>query len=498
MTTGSTAVRVAIVGTGFGGLGMAIQLQRAGEHDFVLLERAGDLGGTWRDNHYPGAACDVPSHLYSFSFAPNADWSRSFSEQPEIHAYLRRCATESGVLDKVRFDHELLAADWDEDAQVWRIRTTGGDLDAQVLVSACGPLSDPVVPKLPGLETFEGATFHSADWDHEYDLTGKRVAVVGTGASAIQFVPQIQPKVEQLHLFQRTAPWVMPRHDRAYTRPEQWAFRHLPGFQRVSRTAIYWGRESYVIGFALQRRALKVAELIARRHLTRSVDDAELRAKLTPAYAIGCKRILISNDYYPALTQPNAEVVTDGIAEVRPNSIVTADGAVRAVDAIIFGTGFHTTDLPVAHRVRGRGGISLAETWSAGMQAYRGTTVAGFPNLFLVIGPNTGLGHTSMVFVIESQVAYIRDALRRMDEAGLAAVEVEPAVQDAYNAGLQQQMKGTVWTDGGCASWYLDATGRNTTLWPRFTFCFRSITRRFDLASYRPEFAACGASTTKV
>jgi len=483
----TTQVRVAIIGSGFGGLGMAMRLQDAGEHDFCVLERGDDVGGTWRDNHYPGAACDVPSHLYSFSHRPNPDWSRSFSAQSEILAYLRRCAHESGVLDKVRFGHEVLAAAWDDDAQRWRIETSGGPVTAQVLVSAAGPLSDPIVPKLPGLETFEGATFHSATWDHSYDLHGKRVAVVGTGASAIQFVPQIQPEVARLHLFQRTAPWVVPRHDRAYTAAERWAFRHVPGFQRASRTAIYWARESYVLGFAIRRGLLTVVERIARRHLARQVPDPALRAELTPDYTIGCKRILISNDYYPALTRANTEVVTEGIREVRPDGIVTADGIERKVDAIIFGTGFHTTDLPIAQRVRGRDGSTLAETWADGMQAYRGSTVHGFPNLFFIIGPNTGLGHSSMVFMIESQVSYILDALERMDATGVGAVEVDADVQEAYNAELQEKMTGTVWTEGGCASWYLDARGRNSTLWPRFTFGFRSLTRSFDIDAYRTE-----------
>ncbi|HET7327644.1 MAG TPA: NAD(P)/FAD-dependent oxidoreductase [Nocardioidaceae bacterium] len=484
----TTEVRVAIIGTGFGGLGVAMQLRRAGEHDFVLLERSDDVGGTWRDNHYPGAACDVPSHLYSFSFAPNADWSRSFSGQREILDYLRRCAREYGVLEKVRFGHEVLEAEWDEDAQRWRVETSGGSFRAQVLVSAAGPLSDPVVPKLPGLEAFEGPAFHSAAWDHSVDLTGKRVAVVGTGASAIQFVPEIQPRVARLHVFQRTPPWVIPRHDRAYRPRERWAFRHVPGVQKASRTAIYWTRESFVLGFAIQRRLLTVMARAARRQLESQVPDASLRAKLTPDYTIGCKRVLISSDYYPAITRPNAEVVTDGIAEVRPGSIVTTDGAEREIDAIVFGTGFRTTDLPITYRIRGRLGPSLAQAWAAaGMQAYRGTTVHGFPNLFFVVGPNTGLGHTSMVFMIESQVSYILDALRQMSARDLGSVEVEAPAQESYNARLQDKMAGTVWTEGGCASWYLDERGRNSTLWPRFTFGFRALTRSFDLGAYRTQ-----------
>jgi cation diffusion facilitator CzcD-associated flavoprotein CzcO len=475
-------VHVAIVGSGFAGLGMAIRLKQRGMHDFVVLERADDVGGTWRDNHYPGCQCDVPSHLYSFSFAPNPTWSRTFSRQPEIQAYLRRCAEDAGVTPHLRFGHAVTAAAWDEDAQLWRIDTAGAPFTARMLVAAPGGLSEPSVPSIPGIERFEGKVFHSAEWDHDHDLEGERVAVIGTGASAIQFVPQIQPRVGRLHLFQRTPAWIMPHADRPLSRLERRVYGAFPAAQRLMRAGIYWARETFVLGF-LHRRLMRMPARIARRHLRSQVADPELRAKLTPDYQIGCKRILISNDFYPSLAKPNVEVVTDGVREVRESSIVDAAGVEREVDTIIFGTGFQVAQMPIAERVRGRDGQRLADAWRDGMQAHLGTTVAGFPNLFIVPGPNTGLGHTSMVFMIESQIAYVLDSMRVMDELGAGAVNVRPEVQAAYNAAVQEDMKGTVWLSG-CASWYLDASGRNRTLWPGFTFAFRRRTSRFDPAHY--------------
>jgi cation diffusion facilitator CzcD-associated flavoprotein CzcO len=488
MTTADAgaAIDVLIVGSGFSGLGMAVRLREAGTDDFVVLERAGEVGGTWRDNTYPGATCDVPSHLYSFSFAPNPDWSRSFSPQPEIQAYLQACAERFGIRPHIRFGHELLDARWDGDDARWEVTTsTGACFRARVLISATGALSEPSVPAVPGLEQFQGTTFHSARWDHDHDLTGERVAVVGTGASAVQFVPQVQPRVGRLHLFQRTPPWVLPRWDRSIRPVERWLFRHFPVTQRLARTGLYWAREAYVVGFAFDPRLMRAAERLARRHLARQVPDPVLRAKLTPDYTIGCKRILISNDFYPSLGQPNVEVVTDGIAEVRPTSIVTTTGAEHPLDTIIFGTGFHVTDFPAAARIRGRGGLRLSDHWRDGMSAHRGTTVPGFPNLFLLVGPNTGLGHTSQIFMIESQIAYVMDALRHLEAAGAGStVEVRPEAVAEWNRGIEQAMRSTVWTTG-CDSWYLDEHGRNTTLWPGFSWKFRRETARFDPAAYR-------------
>jgi cation diffusion facilitator CzcD-associated flavoprotein CzcO len=478
----TTEVGVCIVGSGFSGLGMAISLLRDGVDDFVVLERAGDVGGTWRDNTYPGCACDVPSHLYSFSFEPNPTWTRTFSPQPEIHRYLRHCAAKYGVLPHIRFHHELLDAQWDEREQRWFVETSQGDYAARVLIAATGALSDPSVPDIPGLQSFTGRVFHSARWDHDYDLRGRRVAVVGTGASAIQFVPRIQPLVAELKLFQRTPAWIMPHPDRGLTALERRVYSLLPMLQLAMRAGIYWGRETFVVGFLRNRMA--IAERIARRHLRNQVGDPELRRKLTPRYTMGCKRILISDEFYPALQQANVEVVTEGIREVRERSVVGADGTEREVDAIIFGTGFQVTDMPVAWRIRDAAGARLADVWQGSPQAYVGSAVAGFPNFFLMLGPNTGLGHTSQVFMIESQINYVSGALRHMRSQGVAALEVRTEAQDAYNEELQRRLQGTVWNSGGCRSWYLDRNGRNSTLWPGFTWAFRQRTRHFRPEDY--------------
>ncbi|HEX9235576.1 MAG TPA: NAD(P)/FAD-dependent oxidoreductase, partial [Actinomycetota bacterium] len=457
---------VAVVGTGFAGLGAAVRMNQAGIDDLVVFERATELGGTWRDNHYPGLCCDVPSHVYSFSFELNPFWKQGFAPGWEILDYLKATAAKYGVTQHIRFGHEVLHATWNERLQRWEIETTGGRFSARLLVSAAGALSDPSFPDIPGLDRFAGTMFHSAQWDHDHDLAGERVAVIGTGASAIQFVPQIQPSVSKLHVFQRTPPWVIPRLDHKITRFEHWLLRWIPFAPNIVRFVLYWLLEVRVIGFK-RPRMMKLAEVVARRHLRRQVkDDPELIRKLTPDYTMGCKRILISDDYYPALVQPNIEVVTEGIKEVRPSSVVTEDGIERGIDTIIFGTGFHVTDPPIAERIRGRDGRSLAEHWKGSVEAYRGTTVAGFPNLFLMTGPNTGLGHNSMVFMIESQLNYLVDCLRVMGERGADVLEIRPEVQDRYNQRLQASMRGTVWTAGHCHSWYLDDTGRNTTLWP--------------------------------
>ncbi len=474
---------ISVVGTGFSGLGMAIRLKQEGEEDFVLLERAGDIGGTWRDNTYPGCRCDVPSHLYSFSFAPNPNWSSTFSPQPEILDYLRDCAERYGVMPHVRFETELEEARWDTEEELWRIETSSGPLTANVLVAAQGPLSDPSLPEVPGIDSFEGAAFHSAQWDHDHDLTGERVAVIGTGASAIQFVPEIQPDVAGLHVFQRTAPWVIPHRNRPMKRWERALYRLFPPAQLAMRAGIYWARESFVLQF--RRRAVgKLLERISLRHLHDQIEDPELRDKLTPDYRMGCKRILPTDEWYPALAKPNVEIVTGGVTEIRPHSVVAEDGTEREVDTIIFGTGFHVTDVPIADRISGRDGRTLAEVWKGSMEAYKGTTIAGYPNLFFLVGPNTGLGHTSIVFMIESQIAYVLDALRTMRRSGARTVEVREDVQAAYNAELDRMTEGTVWVSGGCTSYYIDRNGHNSALWPTYTWPFRRRLREFDAAAY--------------
>lgn len=479
-------LRVAIVGAGFGGIGTAIRLLQEGYRDFAVFERGGDVGGTWRDNTYPGCACDVPSHLYSYSFAPNPHWSRSFSGQAEIWDYLRRCVDEYGVRPHLRLDHEVNGATWDERAGHWVLETSRGRHTADVLVAATGPFDTPAVPDLPGLASFGGDVFHSARWNHDIDLAGRRVAVIGTGASAVQFVPEIAPLVRRLHLFQRTPPWVLPRADRALSAAERWLFRIAPPAQRLARTAIYWVREAGALAF-LRPLYMRLGQAAAARHLRRSVPDPDLRARLTPRYTMGCKRVLLSNDYYPALSRSNVEVVTDGIAEVRPEGVVTADGRLREVDVIIFGTGFRVTEVAIARAIRGRSGHTLAQAWGATMGAYKGITVSGFPNLFLLLGPNTGLGHTSVVLMIESQIRYVLGALRHLRRTGVAAVEPAPEAQRRFLTAVDRRMAGTVWLRGGCRSWYLDATGRNSTLWPGYTWSYRLRTRRFDPSAYLVE-----------
>jgi cation diffusion facilitator CzcD-associated flavoprotein CzcO len=477
-------MRIAIVGAGFAGIGMAIRLKQEGIEDFVVLERADDVGGTWRDNSYPGCQCDVPSHLYSLSFAPNPGWSRTYSRQPEIWDYLRDCVERFDLAPHIRTGYDLTSARWDDDARRWELEAANGErLSAEVLIPGIGPLSEPSTPDIRGLESFEGKVFHSARWDHDHDLAGERVAAIGTGASAIQFVPRIQPKVSKLHVFQRTAPWVLPHSDRPITRFERTLYRRLPLLQRLVRAGIYWSREVVVVGLT-NRRLMAPAQVLARLHLRRQVRDRELRRKLTPSYTIGCKRILPSNRWYPALTQPNVEVVTGTIREVRANSIVTHDGTEREVDTIILGTGFHVTDIPGAEQVRGREGQTLAEAWRGSPQAFLGTSIAGFPNLFMLLGPNTGLGHTSVVVMIESQIAHVLAALRTLDRERAGVAEVRPDAQAAFNRRVQERMKGSVWTAGGCASWYIDRNGLNTTLWPGFTWEFRLRARRFSESDY--------------
>ncbi|WP_051812786.1 NAD(P)/FAD-dependent oxidoreductase [Kitasatospora sp. MBT63] len=490
-------VRVAVVGSGFGGLGAGVRLRRAGITDFVILERASSVGGTWRDNSYPGCACDVPSHLYSFSFAPNPEWPRSFSGQPDIRAYLEKVTDVFGLRPHLRFDTEVVELRWEEERTRWRIRTTRGEWTADAVTSAAGPLADPQIPDLPGLADFPGKVFHSSRWDHDYDLTGKRVAVVGTGASAAQIVPAIQPKVGRLTVFQRTPGWVLPRADREISALEKWLHTRIPPTGRLRRATLFALRELQVDAFVRRPGALRLVQQMAERHIARSIADPALRAKLTPDYRIGCKRILLSNTYYPALAAPNTEVVASGLRELRGSTLVAADGSEHEVDAIVFGTGFHVTDMPIAQRVFGVGGRALAEEWKDGMEALRGSTVRGFPNLFFVIGPNTGLGNSSMILMIESQLNYLIDALAALDAVGAAALQPTARAQRHWNLELQHRMDRTVWSTGGCKSWYLDASGRNTVLWPGSTSAFRRATRRVDLAEYelikRPAEAAAAS-----
>ncbi len=474
---------VVVVGAGFGGLAAARALKASGE-DFAVLERECEVGGVWRDNTYPGCACDIPSHLYALSFAPNPRWTRAFSGQPEIRDYLRRVAREHGLLSHIRFGCSLLEAAWDDTAQLWRIETSSGPLTAGVLIDASGPIAEPSVPRLPGLEAFAGEVFHSARWNHDADLTGRNVVVVGTGASAIQFVPAIQPLVGRMTVVQRTAPWVTPRMDRATTRFERRLYAAAPWLQRAVRQRQYLLRELVTWKIMVSPRVRRVATRVALRHLRRQVADQALRQRLTPDFELGCKRILISGDWYPAVSAPNVEVVSGGVRDVRAHSVVTADGREHPADVIVFGTGFRVIDPPIADRLRGRDGRTLAECWNGRPRTYLGVTVTNFPNLFRLGGAGSATGHNSHVFQEECQVAYVMDALRLMRSRRIASIEVQADEQRAYMEQFTARLAGTVWSAGGCKSWYQDADGLASFTWPASTREYRRATRRFDPAPY--------------
>jgi cation diffusion facilitator CzcD-associated flavoprotein CzcO len=480
-----TQTEVAIIGSGFAGLCMGIKLRQAGYEDFVILEKADRLGGTWRDNTYPGCACDVPSYLYSFSFEQNPNWTRMFAPWDEILAYLEHCAAKYGIADKIRYGAEVTEAAFDESTGRWTVLVNGGEtIDARALVAGVGNLHQPKFPDLPGLDSFAGRTFHSSQWDHDQDLTGRRVAVIGTGASAIQFVPRIAEQVDHLDVFQRTPPWITPKPDRAIGPRERTLHARFPAGQRAIRNLIYWGLEARGLGFTGNAKLMKGLELQAKRHLRKQVTDPVLRAKLTPAYQIGCKRLLQSNDYYPALARDNVDLATTPITRVTPTGVITADGVEHECDTIVLGTGFEISGNLTRIGLLGRDGVDLADAWKRdGIGAHLGITVAGYPNLFLLVGPNTALGHSSMVFMIEAQVRYVMQALDLLRQRTGSYVEVREDAQDRFVSEVQDQLGDTVW-QSGCNSWYLDAQGRNSTIWPEFTVSYWRRTRRLDPADF--------------
>jgi cation diffusion facilitator CzcD-associated flavoprotein CzcO len=478
-------VDVCILGTGFSGLGMGVSMLKEGRTDFVILEKADSVGGTWRDNTYPGCACDVSSHLYSFSFEPNPGWSRMFPTQPEIRAYLNGVADKYGLRSHLRFGKKVTEMHYDEAGQFWRVHTDDGAvLTARTVVSGMGGLSRPVYPNIEGAGTFKGAAFHSAEWNHSYDFKGKTVAVIGTGASAIQFVPQIQPLAAKVHLFQRTPPWIMPKGDRPMRGWEKALFARFPFFQKLLRGQIYCENEVRAVGFNVSPKMMTVAQRVAEKHLEKQVPDPVLRKRLTPDYTMGCKRVLISNDYFPAVAQPNVELVTDGIQKITARGVMTTDGVERPVDAIIYGTGFAATDALNPVQVFGPDGRHLNQEWDPAAEAYLGISVSGYPNLFFLMGPNTGLGHNSMIYMIESQIRYVMEAIHVMEAKGAVAMHPRKDVQDAYNAQVQTKVGKTVQQQGGCVSWYQTADGRNTTIWPDFTFTYRKKTKTVDPSAY--------------
>jgi cation diffusion facilitator CzcD-associated flavoprotein CzcO len=474
-----------IIGAGFGGVGMAITLQKKGEESFVILERSRDVGGVWRDNSYPGAACDVPSHLYSFSFAPNPNWSHVFAPQKEIYAYLQDTAHKYDLLRHIRFGAEVKEARYNEGANLWEVTLTDGStLAATHLVAATGQLSRPAYPKLKGKEEFEGHVFHSAQWDHDYDLTGKRVAGVGTGASAIQFVPAIAGKIAELKVFQRSPAYIIPRADRPYTDGEKARFKHAPLAMKFHRAMIYLRYEARALAFTRFKGLMKIAIGVPfRRLLNKHVPDAALRAKLIPDYPMGCKRMLLSSEYLATMSRPNVDLITAGISHVTKHGIVTNDGSLHEVDAIIYGTGFKATEFLAPMRIVGRDGVELNQAWKGGAKAYLGMTIPNFPNFFMLYGPNTNLGHNSIVYMLESQIAHIMRCLKAKKDKGATRIEVDAQRYDDYNTGVQQRLKTTVWN--GCRSWYVDANGHNSTNWPGFTVSYRAITKYGALAAYR-------------
>lgn len=475
---------VAVIGAGFSGLCMAIQLKKAGWTNFRVFEKAGDLGGTWRDNIYPGCACDVPSHLYSFSFEQNPSWSRRFSPQTEIWRYMRDCASKYGVTQFIRYNAGVASVTYDEGAQLWRLNLKNGEtVMARAVVSGVGALHLPAYPKIAGLENFKGRAFHSAQWDANYDLTAKTVAIVGTGASAIQIVPNIAGTVKQLYVYQRTPSWILPRMDKAFSDKTKDRFRKLPGLQRGLRNFIYWALEFRALGFLGHSKLMKQVEKLAHEYLEKSVPDEAVRKKLTPDYEIGCKRILISDDFYQAMVKPNVELVTDAVSEITADSVVTADGKSRKVDAIIYATGFRATEWLSAMDIIGRGGRHLRDDWKNGAEAYYGITITGYPNFFILLGPNTGLGHNSIIFMIEAQARYVMQCLRWLLKDRAGEVEVRGDVQRSFNERVRAALKKTVW-QSGCKSWYLNHNGSNSTIWPDFTVKYWWQTRNARKADF--------------
>ncbi len=477
--------RVAVIGAGLSGVAAGVALRQEGIEEFVILERAHDVGGVWRDNTYPGLACDVPSHLYSLSFAPNPGWRHTFARGGEIHGYIRAVTADHGLQAHLRFGEELLDASWSEEDQRWSITTTTLRLTADMLIDATGPLTEPQIPAVPGLDSFPGTVFHSARWNHDHDLSSERVAVVGTGASAIQFVPEIQPGAGRLTVFQRTPGWVVPRMDRATTALERTLLRLIPGSSRVPRLLQYLVRDGLLYRMIRRDPVVRtIITAIARVHLHRQVEDPALRAKLTPNFEIACKRVLISNDWYRALAKDNVELVAAGVREVRGNTVIAADGSEREADTIIFGTGFEVLPPPITERIHGRGGSTLADLWQQRLRHYRAVEVAGFPNYFRLLGVGCGIGHGSGIYLIEAQTTWLRDTLRTMARTGARTVEVSEQAQDEYMRFASTDAARTVWALGGCKSWYLDQHGEATTMWPRSMWRYGRLMASFEPAHH--------------
>ncbi|MFK4205613.1 flavin-containing monooxygenase [Acinetobacter junii] len=474
--------RVIVIGGGFAGLGAAIKLKEAGIHDFILLEKANELGGVWRENTYPGCACDVPSALYSYSFEPNPTWSRVFAGQAEIKQYLQNTAQKYQVLPHVHFKHEALAAKWSDAKQCWIIQTNQGELHSQFAIMACGPMHEPVIPNVKGLKDFEGEIFHSSRWRHDVDLTDQRVAVIGTGASAIQFVPQIQPLVKQLTVFQRTPHWVLPKSDMPLPSAIQTLFKYVSVTQSLMRGSVY-GIFETLNGGLQSNTAMRQVQRIAEFHIKQGIKDPELRAKVTPNYVIGCKRILQSNEWYPTLAQDNVNVVAGALSEVKGKQLIASDGSSFEADVIILGTGFEVAEPPIAQRVYNRYGQSMSDVWQGSPEGYMGTMVADCPNGFLMFGPNIAVSSSAFI-IIEAQLTYIMDALKQAIQKNIKTIEPDPVRMAEFNQRVQEALQTTVWNKGGCQSYFIDRNGRNSTVWPWTTFKMRQQLSRFNLNEY--------------
>lgn len=476
---------VVIVGSGYSGVCIAIKLKEAGINNFTILEKEDELGGTWYINTYPGAACDVQSHLYSFSFEPY-DWTRTFPQQKELNVYIKHCISKYKLGPHAKVNSTVTSAVFNEQEGLWLVTTNNNEqFKTKFLVTGAGALNDPAYPDIKGMDTFEGTKFHSSIWDHKFDFKGKNVAVIGSGASAIQFVPELVPLVKNLFLFQRTPNWIMPKADRPFKSWERKLFTTMPLARKIYREGLYWGKETRVIAFVKFPSLLKLVSKPVEKELRKVIKDPELQKAMIPDYTMGCKRILLANNYYPAIIKENVKVITDGINHVTKNSIVTKTGKEVNVDAIIYATGFKATKLLCTINIVGNGGKVLNDVWKENVEGYLGTTVAGFPNLFIMTGPNTGVGHTSMIHIIESQAKYVMDGIKYLLNKNIKSATLKEDVQKEFNDYVQTEMKNTVWQSGGCVSWYQDDKGRNPILWPGFTYKFRKMTSKFDPSKYK-------------
>lgn len=482
----SAHYKLCIIGAGFGGIAMAIRLLQQGINDFIILEKSDQIGGTWRDNQYPGAACDVQSHMYSLSFAAKTDWSKRYADAAEILAYLKHISQDYSLEDYCRFGQEVVATHYQTDTCNWNIHLKNSEvISCQYIVLASGPLHVPQIPHIKGIENFQGKVFHSAQWDHQYNLKNKKVASIGTGGSAIQYVPEIAEQVKHLYVMQRSAAWVIPRDERAYTAIEKTLFAQHTWFRKLHRTRLYWSNESRFLPI-VRPHVMKYAQKLVEGYIRYQVKDADLAKKLTPQYIMGCKRILISNRYYPTFTRPNVDLVTEDIQEIKANSIVTKDGVEREIDCLIYGTGFITDPrIYLKHfDCTGLNGIELKQAWADGAESYYGIVTKNFPNLFQLLGPNTVLAHNSVVFMIESQVNYILQLLDVVERTKCHAIMVKPQVHDEFNQQLQAQLKNTIW-QSGCVSWYQNTSGKNFALWPHYTWQYWLKTKTVNMSDYQ-------------